>query len=121
MARTICIDDVQADRKLVAVMLRKMGHSVVVCDDREGWKRLFADHEQYDLVVLDMIMPIPGDAFIKEMIRQGVKAKVIGLSGGMEGRFEALLNAEKHLASAILTKPVDRQAFVQAVTTLMSA
>ncbi|MFZ5427758.1 MAG: response regulator [Thermodesulfobacteriota bacterium] len=115
------VDDSQADRMIISSGLRKMGHSVVACDDSEGWERLFVKGERFDVIILDMVMPRSGMDFVREIIRQGFTCRVIGVSAGMEGRFDDLLDVEKRFASAVLTKPVDMDSLKEALDLMLAA
>lgn len=119
--RILVIDDSQADRMIISAGVRKMGHSVVACDDSEGWERLFERGERFDVVIIDMVMPRSGMDFVREILRQGFSCRVIGVSAGLEGRFDDLLDAEKRFASAVLTKPVDMDSLKEALELMLAA
>lgn len=59
MARILIIDDNEAVRGLLALMLRRMGHQVVPVGDGETGLALFRAHP-FDLVFTDWMMPTMG-------------------------------------------------------------
>ncbi|HNV69189.1 MAG TPA: response regulator [Candidatus Ozemobacteraceae bacterium] len=67
-ARILIVDDEEGIRESLALILQKLGHTVTSCCDGEEALSLYASRwQQFDLVILDMIMPrmSGGDVFEK--------------------------------------------------------
>jgi PAS domain S-box-containing protein len=95
-AKVLLVDDDELVRNLVSNMLRSLGHKAVICKDglealelyRQSWR-------EFDLVILDMMMPRMNgrDAFVNmRSINKDIKALLIsGFS--IEGEAQSLLDA----------------------------
>ncbi len=79
MERVLVIDDNPAIQKLVGVNLQARGYAVTAADTGEDALRLFAPGE-YDLVLLDLILPGQGGIEVCLQIRQQCDVPIIVLS-----------------------------------------
>jgi len=116
MATVLVIDDEEPIRRLLRLILTQAGHQVMeAADGNEGIKRL---HEHSaDVVVTDLVMPNKeGLETIIELKRCFPAVGIIAISGGGHNQPCTYLDlARKFGASHTLEKPLDRQAFLDAV------
>jgi len=82
MARILVIDDEEAIREVLEVMLTGEGYEVIeAADGRDGMKRF--QENPFDLVITDLIMPEKeGIETIIDLRRHYPQVKVIAVSGG---------------------------------------
>ena len=78
--------------------------------------------ETFDVVITDLIMPdMEGIETITALRKQNPKVKVIAISGGGKNRSEDYLSLALKLgAQRTFSKPVDRDALLEAVKDLIS-
>ena len=110
-ARVLVVDDGEANRELVRLVLEEVGLRV---DDAENG-RVGADkalQEGYDAILMDMQMPVMDGFAATRLLRQrGVKVPIIALTANaMKGFEQEVLEAG---CSGYLTKPVDIDALIQ--------
>jgi len=81
MARILIIDDDQAIRATIALLLHAAGHEVVaVSDGRDGISK--CESERFDLAIADIFMPgVDGLETIQRLHRQKPNLPVIVMSG----------------------------------------
>lgn len=106
MARILLVDDDESFRKMLDMVLKAMGHQVVVAvDGDKAWKACNA--ESFDLVIMDLIMPNKeGLETIQQLRRSRLPVKILAMSGG--GRLnpnDLLAVARQFGADAVLAKP----------------
>ncbi len=121
MANVLVIDDDPLFREIAQEMLTQVGHAVIVADDGSKAASLPAEPAP-DLAVVDMLMPErDGIETIGDLQARWPKIKVIAVSAGARGlEPDLLLRAAKALgANATLAKPLDREAFVGLVASLL--
>lgn len=119
-ARVLLAEDEELVRNLVTSMLRSLGHTVVACEDglealeiyRKSWR-------EFDLVVLDMMMPKMNgrDAFIyMRSINEDIKALLIsGFS--IEGEAQSLIDMGM---KAFIQKPFNFSDFSKIVDRVLN-
>lgn len=103
--RVLVVDDGEANRDLVGLVLEEAGLEVeMACDGQEGSDR--AINESFDLVLMDMQMPImDGYAATRRIREHGVKTPIYALTANaMKGFEQACLDAG---CDGFLTKPID--------------
>lgn len=106
MAKILLVDDEDSFRKMLALMLTRLGHEVEeVPNGMTAWAKFQA--RPADLVIMDLIMPEKeGLETIRQFRRNGAKAKILAISGG--GRVDArnlLSVAQQFGADKVLAKP----------------
>jgi signal transduction histidine kinase len=103
--RILVVDDDEGARRTVALMLERLGYEVVAVRNGELAIDLFtADPDRFDLVVTDLSMPgITGIGVARHAIEQGVRAKVILMTGHMDTSLTDADVADQ--VAAVLTKP----------------
>ncbi len=81
MARILVVDDDQAIRATVALLLHAVGHEVVAASDgRDGIAK--CESEQFDLLIVDIFMPgVDGLETIQRVHRQKPDLPIIVMSG----------------------------------------
>ncbi len=113
MARVLVVEDEQTDRLILAGIVEGMGHEVYFASDGEQAFKTYMKMS-IDVVVTDLLMPhVDGLEFIEELKTLFPEAPVIAVSG--KGP-ELLATAEDKGACAALSKPVDPEELVEAIT-----
>lgn len=121
-ARILVVDDAADNRRLVSFVLRKAGAVVDVAEDGRLGVDLVLDAnsggEPYDLVVMDMQMPVlDGYAATAELRLRGFRLPILALTASaMQSDRERCLQVG---CAAYATKPIDRAALVAAVMSLL--
>jgi len=118
MARILVIDDDQAVRSVVTLLLQRNGHQVVVAENgRRGLKILEA--EDFDLLIIDIFMPEMDGLEAIRLVRQ-IKPvmPILVMSGGSQlGAMPDYLSmATKLGAIDSIRKPFKPEGLVAAVT-----
>ena len=122
MARILLIEDDQAQREILRIILEKMGHAVTeACDGNQGLER-FAQGGA-DVVLTDLIMPVKeGLETIQEFRQIYPAVKIIAMSGGARvGANDYLSVAQRFGAIRVLAKPFTREALVEAINAALPA
>ena len=106
MARILLIDDDDAVRDILRLMLAHLGHTSVEARDGEEGLDLFRPAAP-DLVITDMVMPgMGGLEVVKRLREQRPDLKIIAMSGGGRPGSGASLRAAREAgAAAALNKP----------------
>jgi CheY-like chemotaxis protein len=122
MARILVVDDVEAIRQAMAIVLEKEGHEVVqAADGLDGIRRL--RETPVDLLVTDVLMPgADGIEVIKAVRQHAPQLKVIAMSGGgnqLPAGF-SLKMAQAFGAKAVLYKPFENAELVEAVRSVLA-
>lgn len=122
MAKILIVDDDDAFRKVLRMLLTRMGHEVTEANDgRTAWST-FQAHPA-ELVIMDLIMPEKeGLETIQQFRRHKAPAKILAISGG--GRVDArdiLRVAEQFGADKVLAKPFSSDDLSLALKELLPA
>jgi CheY-like chemotaxis protein len=122
MARILVIDDVEAIRQAMAIVLENEGHEVVQAGDGlEGIRRL--RDGAVDLLITDVLMPgADGIEVIKSVRQHAPQLKVIAMSGGgnqLPAGF-SLKTAQAFGAKAVLYKPFENAELVEMVRSVLA-
>ncbi len=122
MARILIIDDESQIRSMLRLMLERVGYEVIEAADGMDGIRQYRDNPA-DLIITDLIMPNKdGIGMIIELKKEFPKVKIIAMSGGGVNRPEGYLDGAKKLgATRTLTKPIDRDEMIDAVTETLKA
>lgn len=107
MAKILIVDDDDAFRKVLRLLLERRGHNVVeATDGRRAWGAYQAN-QPVELVIMDLIMPDKEGLETIQMFRRNkAPVKILAVSGG--GRVDArdiLRVAEQFGADKALAKP----------------
>ncbi len=117
MPHILIVDDDSNFRRVVALALTQLGHTVDEAGDGVGAMRRYAE-KGADVVILDLIMPEKeGLETLTHLLRLHPAARVIAMSGGTQ-RIAAgdCLNLARHLgARHALQKPFHTENLVRAV------
>ncbi len=120
MRQILLVDDDDLFRKMLALMLTKMGYNVV--EARNGREAVnLHRHLLPDLVLMDLIMPEKeGIETIEELRRAYPAIKIIAISGGGLGRATDYLRIAKLMgADRVLAKPFSNEAIAAALNDLL--
>ncbi|MBF0212553.1 MAG: response regulator [Magnetococcales bacterium] len=124
--KILIADDELNNRKLMRDYLKKYAHCDMVSDGKAALELFTADLEDgdpYDLVLLDIIMPVMDGQKALSRIRSTEKRIADGQEGykeipiimvtGMDSSLQAMQAYFKGGCSDYLTKPVTRQALLE--------
>jgi CheY-like chemotaxis protein len=116
MARILLIEDDQAQREILRLILEKLGHAVIEASDGHDGLTRYA-REGADLVLTDLIMPgMEGLETIQEFRLRYPGVKIIAMSGGARvGAQDYLKVAQRFGAARILAKPFSREDLMEAI------
>jgi CheY-like chemotaxis protein len=120
LAKVLIIEDDIAVRFSLVGMLEDMGYEVTEAEDgRKGIECYFRDRP--DLVVTDMLMPnVDGIEVINILRNDCEDVKILAISSGGKLDAHGYLEVASIIgASAILTKPIDRDVFLQNIVRLL--
>jgi len=121
LAHLLVIDDDPLFREIAQEMLEQAGHKVTLASDGSKVQGLPAEPAP-DLAVVDMLMPErDGIETIGELVARWPNVKLIAVSaGGRNLEPSLLLRAAMALgAHATLAKPLEREAFLALVGSLL--
>jgi len=108
-ARILVVDDVEENRILVEVLLKKLGHKASFCSNGQEAVEL-CKKEVFDVILMDIQMPVMDGLEAMRRIRaEGVNTKttIIALTASVQKSDElAVLDAG---CDDCLTKPIDRK------------
>jgi YesN/AraC family two-component response regulator len=112
MKSILVVDDNQMMRKLIRNLFH--GEDIDIKEATNGMEGLdFLKQNEVDLIITDIIMPkMEGIELIMNIRRDFPKIKIIAISGGKP---YYLYMAKKLGIEGIFTKPLNHQAFLQAV------
>lgn len=116
MAQILVIEDDEQIRGLIREVLEELGHEVLESSDGEDGLKKFSLNPTY-LVITDILMPgMEGLETIRHLRTEVPTAKIIAISGGLEGKGVNVLElAKKFGATRILAKPFDLSQLLAAV------
>ncbi len=116
MERVLVIDDNPAIQKLVSVNLQARGYAVTAAETGEDALRLFSPGE-YDLILLDLILPGMGGIEVCTQIRQQGDVPIIVLSAREDE--ELKVRALDAGADDYVTKPFSHKELLARVRAVM--
>ncbi len=116
MAQILVIEDDEHIRGLIREVLEESGHEVLESSDGEDGLKKFSLNPTF-LVITDILMPgMEGLETIRHLRTEVPTAKIIAISGGLEGKGVNVLElAKKFGATRILAKPFDLSQLLAAV------
>ncbi|MBR9980453.1 MAG: response regulator [Desulfatitalea sp.] len=126
MHRVLIIEDDNYVQSMLKQTFERAGYEVATAGNGADGLKVYETHwtesEPFDVVITDLIMPeMEGIETITKLRKTHPSVKVIAISGGGRNRPEDyLFLAEKLGANRTFSKPVDRQALLQAVSELMA-
>lgn len=119
MARILLIDDDDALREILAVVLTRSGHAVTQANTGKKGVALFLA-EPADLVITDLIMPDQeGIETIVQLRREHPDVAIIAMSGGVSNSGMYLNLAAKLGAQRVLGKPFTMTELLNTVTEVL--
>ncbi len=113
--RILLVDDEESVRKFIQASLQNLGYTVSTCSDgAAGVDYYRANHQEIDLVILDLVMPrMNGQDALANMKEIDADARVIVSSGFSHS--EAVNQVMDQGALALLSKPFQITELAQAV------
>ncbi|QDV25071.1 ATP-binding protein [Aureliella helgolandensis] len=110
--RVLVVDDGESNRRLMSLLLTDSGATVMTaCNGQEAVEQLLADQEAFDIVLLDMQMPVlDGYSTVRILREHGFQKPVVALTAN------ALVGDESRCRAAgcseYLTKPFELNALL---------
>ena len=122
MTTILLIEDMDGVRTTVAMILSNAGYDVDSCEDG-GQGLELAQHNEYDLIISDVLMPsVDGSEVIARVKAENPAQPILAISGGGGGvSAEDALRMATETADAILQKPFSRNQLLDAVAKLIKA
>jgi CheY-like chemotaxis protein len=120
LARILLIDDDEAVRRAMRMVLERAGHEVTVAANGVDGMRLY-HAAAFDLVITDLYMPEKeGIETIQELRAERPDVLILAVSGGLLGDKEGpLTDAELLGATATLAKPFSNEELQTTVARLL--
>lgn len=120
MQRILIIDDEEAARDILRMILENEGYQVVEASNGQEGVELFR-RQPFDLVVTDLVMPVKdGLKTIIELRQTDPVIPVIAISGGGAIDKERYLSIAGYIDGVMtLSKPYTRQGLLEAVACLL--
>ncbi len=118
-ANILLVEDGDTNRKLIGLMLRRVGVQVTTAENGQVGAELAMKHP-FDLILMDMQLPVMDGYTATALLRQqGIAIPIIALSAhAMKGDEDKCLAAG---CSGYVTKPVDADALVETVAEMLAA
>jgi PAS domain S-box-containing protein len=115
--RVLVVDDGEANRELVRLVLEEVGLSVAGAENGQVGVDM-ANRERFDVILMDMQMPVmDGFTATRTLRQQGMKLPIFALTANaMKGFEREVLDAG---CSGYLTKPVDIDLLLQTLGELL--
>lgn len=122
MSYILVVDDDEAIRDMLQLLLERKGYSVEVAEDGNVGERMLAE-QLPDLLITDMMMPEEDGMELLMHVRQNYSdLPVIAISGGSRGfSYDPLPTAQRLGASRAFSKPLDPKELLASVQELLSA
>lgn len=122
MARILIVEDDSSNAELAALICTEAGHEVAFAKDGTEALIRVLGHEQFDLVLLDVLMPHIDGITVVMTIRRSPDFEtlpVIGVTAVSGGRDTSKLLAAG--MNAVITKPYKRETLLRAIDTVLKA
>ena len=105
--KILVAEDAQANQALIRVLLGRLGHEVVIVENGKEAVEAIENDESYDLVFMDMMMPVmSGYDATKKLRARGCDLPIIALTANaMKGDDQKCYEAG---CIEYITKPIDR-------------
>jgi signal transduction histidine kinase/DNA-binding response OmpR family regulator/HPt (histidine-containing phosphotransfer) domain-containing protein len=118
-------EDNAVNQKLISILLEKWGHKVVIANNGQEALDL-QDRNRYDLILMDMQMPVMGGLDATRLIRQREAANPGLVKTPIYALTAAALADEQHAAlqagvDGYLTKPIDKKQLQEILAQLSAA
>jgi two-component system, cell cycle sensor histidine kinase and response regulator CckA len=119
-ARILLVDDEEVVRNVATRMLTNMGHKVVaVANGAEALESYRAFGSQWDLVIIDMVMPgMDGRECLKALRAINPQVRAILCTGG--GADRATCSALKEGAAGFIQKPYEPESLAEVIQKVLS-
>jgi signal transduction histidine kinase/ActR/RegA family two-component response regulator len=119
--RVLLVEDGPDNQRLLSYVLRRNGCEVTVAaNGQDGLDRVAAAAGAFDLVLMDIQMPVlDGISATRRLREQGFRAPIVALTANAMPAHEAECRAAG--CDAFLTKPIDRQRLLATIERLRPA
>lgn len=117
--RILVVEDIPTNRKLLTLLLEKMGFEVSIAED--GQRAVDKAHaESFDLILMDMQIPhINGYEATRLLRQQGTTTPIVAVTAhAMKGDDERCIEAG---CDGYLSKPIDRDKLIAVIRKCLSA
>ncbi|RJQ66279.1 MAG: response regulator [Desulfobacteraceae bacterium] len=127
MESVLIIEDDEYVQRMLKQTFERAGYQVAAAANGAAGIKLYEFKrdllEPYDVVITDLIMPeMEGIETITRLRKTNPDVKVIAISGGGRNKPDDYLHLARKLgAMRTFTKPVDREALLQAVSELVGS
>ena len=120
-SRILVVDDDDAIREMLAIVLQRRGFEVIKARDGNEALKLYKQ-QQFDLVVTDLIMPDrEGIEVILEMRTMKRPVRILAISGGGKVHQSMHLNLARSVgADRVLSKPFTPHDFLKIVAEMLA-
>jgi CheY-like chemotaxis protein len=119
VSEILLIDDDDLLRRFIVALLEKRQYSVQSTDSGEAGIKLAAQ-SAFDLVITDMGLPgVSGLETVKQIRQHRRDIKILAISGSGSSKGDALDDALRSGADAVLTKPFEPVEFLTLVAALV--
>ena len=120
-AKILLLDDEEAIRKILTLLLRKAGHSLIGVETGEQaiaeYRKHFEAGEKFDIVLLDMIVPggKGGKDIMPDLLE--IDPDIVALVASGDAASTAVEEYEKYGFKGALAKPFSRAVVIEALQT----
>ncbi len=106
MARILIVDDDEAIRDSMGLVLERMNYEVVLAENGDAAVRCYSSARP-DIVITDLLLPVKdGIEIIRDIRRIDPEARIVAMSGGGESAESRLLALTKEFGAVeTLSKP----------------
>ena len=116
-ARVLVVDDGEANRELVRLVLEERGLSVVGAENGQIAVDM-ATQQRFDLILMDMQMPVmDGFTATRTLLQRGLTTPIVALTANAIKGFEGEIMQAG--CTAYLTKPIDIDALMQTLAEIL--
>lgn len=121
MSKILVIDDDAQVRRMFRTLLQGAGHEVREAADGEAAMQILQE-THHDVVITDVLMPVlDGWDTISWLRETFPETGIIAVSGGGQmGTYSCLMLAQRCGAHQVLMKPVENQALLSCVRSLLT-
>jgi DNA-binding response OmpR family regulator len=119
MARILLIEDDDAVRTTLRLILEHVGHTVIEARNGREGLALF-QHATADLVITDIVMPeTEGFEVLRELRSTHPHVKIIAISGAGRDTARSTFDGQALGASTVLAKPFSADVLIAAINELL--
>ena len=111
--KILLVEDDLFTRRLIKEHLVSEGHTVVE-ENNVGTALFDLDHEVFDLLITDIILPIDdGTMLIQHARKKGLPMPILAITGGLENAQEDYVKYAELHADQVLQKPISKERLIE--------